>query len=578
MKRSFFLKLLSGYILITIILSGVMLLFSLEKIRGFYVQSLSRDLKSMGMALQPAVIPLLEKGRYAELDAVVKKLDPEIHARITIVDQAGAVLADSEQNPAVMENHGNRPEIREALTSRAGTTLRYSTTVREKMLYVAIPLVANDKKLGALRVSFFLKDINSFIAALKNSLFHVTLLVALLALAFSLVFTRSLVKPVRLLTAAARRIATGNFDAKVELDRKDEFSDLAGSFNYMTDRIRALFAELSQQKEEIATIIDSLQGSLLVIGHDEKVVLSNRSFQKIAGNDRIEGKFYWEAVREAEFSKLIKAAFNEQKSLSADIAIGDTSYFCSVSYLPAKKEVVIVMNDITEIRRLEKIKKDLTVNVSHELRTPLSAIKGYVETLEDSIDEKNRRYLDIVKRHTERLINIVEDLLSLSDLEEKGIVFTAVQVNDIVNDVMSIFTQKLERKKLTLKLNTGNGLPSITGDRFRLEQMLINLVDNAIKYTESGTIEIATRKKGDAVELVVSDTGIGIPQEHLERIFERFYVVDKSRSRKLGGTGLGLSIVKHIVLLHNGTVQVDSTPGKGTTFTVTLPIASSMNK
>jgi two-component system phosphate regulon sensor histidine kinase PhoR len=476
-----------------------------------------------------------------------------------------------------MENHGDRPEIKEALTSRTGTTLRYSTTIREKMLYVAVPLVADGQKLGAVRVSFFLKDINSFIVALKSSLFHITLLVTVLALAFSLLFTRSLVKPVRLLTAAARRIATGDFDAKVELDRKDEFSDLAGSFNYMTDRIRALFSELSQQKEEIATIIDSLQGSLLVIGPDEKVVLSNKSFQRIAGSDRIEGRFYWEVVREAEFSRLIKAAFSGRKSLTGDIVTGDTSYFCSVSYLPAKQEVVIVMTDISEIRRLEKIKKDFTVNVSHELRTPLSAIKGYVETLEDSIDEKSRRYLDIVKRHTERLINIVEDLLSLSDLEEKGIAFGPVQLNDVVNDVLSIFTQKLERKQLALKLNTENGLPSVAGDRFRLEQMLINLIDNAIKYTESGTIEITARRKGDALELAVSDTGIGIPQTDLERIFERFYVVDKSRSRKLGGTGLGLSIVKHIVLLHNGTVHVDSKPGKGTVFTVTLPVTPSIN-
>jgi len=484
------------------------------------------------------------------------------------------VLGDSEQNPKTMENHGARPEVREALANNVGTSLRYSTTVMEKMLYVAVPVSSNGKQLGVVRASFFLKDINSFISALKYSLVNITLLAVFVAVLFTVLFLRNISKPVRVLMAASRRIADGNFDTHIHLARNDEFSGLAGSFNYMTERVRSLFGELSQQKAELNTIISSLQEALFVISENEKIVLYNESFQKITGYDNIKDKFYWEVVRSEGFTGLVKNSFAGQKSLSGEISIGDNAYLCSASYLLTKREVVVVLHDITGIKRLEKIKKDFTVNVSHELRTPLSAIKGYVETLEYGIDDNNRRYIEIIKRHTDRLASIVEDLLSLSEMEEKEGSFEQVAIEDVITAAVNVFGQKIAVKNLSLKVAVEKNLPTVRGDQFRLEQMLINLVDNAVKYTQKGFVEIGARRKNDGIEIYVRDTGIGIPAEHVGRIFERFYVVDKSRSRKLGGTGLGLSIVKHIVLLHNGAIEVDSTPDKGTTFTVTLPLSN----
>ena len=571
MKKSFFLKVFGGYTLIIIVLSAVILLFSFEKMRDFHIQSLTRDLKSVGSALRPTVKPWLENGRYNELDAAIKKLDNDIQARITVVSPTGIVLADSKENPQGMENHGNRPEIMQALVSDAGASLRYSTTVMEKMLYVAVPVSSNGKIIGIVRVSLFLKDINNFISTLKYSLVNITILAVIVSVVFASLFLRNLSKPVRMLAEASRRVAAGNFDTQIHLAQDDEFSGLAGSFNYMTERVRALFGELSQQKAELNTIISSLQDGLFVIDEKEKIILYNESFQKIAGHDIIKDKFYWEVVRAAEFSQLIRSAFSGKKSLSGEVSIGANAYLCSASYLLTKREVVVLLHDITGIRQLEKIKKDFTVNVSHELRTPLSAIKGYVETLEDSIDEKNMRYLQIVKRHTDRLTSIVEDLLSLSEMEEKECRFEQVRLDEVVVAAANVFTQKLSQKNLSLTLAVEQNLPPIRADQFRLEQMLINLIDNAIKYTEKGSVEIGVSRKDGGIEMYVRDTGIGIPGEHLGRIFERFYVVDKSRSRKLGGTGLGLSIVKHIVLLHNGAIKLDSIPGKGTTFTITLP-------
>jgi two-component system phosphate regulon sensor histidine kinase PhoR len=237
--------------------------------------------------------------------------------------------------------------------------------------------------------------------------------------------------------------------------------------------------------------------------------------------------------------------------------------------------VVAILHDITEFRKLEKIKRDFVLSASHELRTPLTAIKGYVETLQTKISKKDQQYLNVIKRHTERLINIVSDLLNLSELEEKvnKPEFELVNIKNLIENIKTLFAPRFKEKNLALKVNVEEKLPLISGDSFKLEQMLINLVDNAIKYTEKGEVEIAARRLNQSIRITIKDTGIGIAQEHLSRIFERFYVVDKSHSRRMGGTGLGLSIVKHIVLLHNGEIEVESTPGVGTKFIITLPLS-----
>jgi two-component system phosphate regulon sensor histidine kinase PhoR len=234
---------------------------------------------------------------------------------------------------------------------------------------------------------------------------------------------------------------------------------------------------------------------------------------------------------------------------------------------------VVILYDITEMKNVEKIKKDFVVNVSHELRTPLTAIKGFVETLEESVEDENRNFVEIIKRNTDRLINIVEDLLVLSELEEKGttLELEELQLKEMVERILKIFEPRMKEKGLGLELHVKGSAPRIMADAFKLEQALINLIDNAVKYTEKGTIAISLRYQDSQVMIEIKDTGIGIPEEHIPRLFERFYVVDKSRSKRLGGTGLGLSIVKHIVLLHNGTLQVKSLPSQGTTFSISLP-------
>jgi two-component system phosphate regulon sensor histidine kinase PhoR len=250
-------------------------------------------------------------------------------------------------------------------------------------------------------------------------------------------------------------------------------------------------------------------------------------------------------------------------------------YLCSATFLESEGEIAMVFHDITQIKNLERVKTDFVLNVSHELRTPLTAIKGFSETLqEETKDEQSAHYISIIRRNTDRLINIINDLLSISELEARSVErqFADVDLRDLVEHIIKTFGQRVRQKNLYLKFTADKDLPSIQADAFRLEQMFINLIDNAVKYSEKGGIDILLKPTGKGVSIVLKDTGIGIPQEHLERIFERFYVVDKSRSKKMGGTGLGLSIVKHVVMMHKGTIEVESAMGMGSTFIITLPL------
>jgi len=501
-------------------------------------------------------------------------LGTEINTRITVIDPEGIVLADSGKDPKLMENHRNRPEVIQALKGSVGKLLRYSTTVKEDMLYVAVPVKKGEKTLGVLRISLFLKDINNLLDNLKTNILHIVLLVIVVSLLGAFIFAKSLTKPIRKLSAAFRRVASGDFDVKVLLKNQDEVKELADSFNLMSDQIKSLFAEVSRQKESLDSIISSVQEGLLVLDRREKIILCNESFKKLVQNNLIEEKFYWEIIREVKFGDLVKKVREEKKNAIDEVALNDRIYLCSATIIESREEIVIVFHDITEMKNVENIKRDFVVNVSHELRTPLTSIKGFAETLEEEVGEKQRQYVEIIKRNTDRLINIVSDLLLLSKLEEKGdrLEIEKVRVENVIENVLRIFKHGLKEKSINLKLDIKDDLPQVKADAFKLEQMFINLLDNAVNYTEKGGIAVSLERKEEKIEIIIEDTGIGIPKEHLSRIFERFYVVDKSRSKKLGGTGLGLSIVKHIVLLHNGTIDVESTPGIGTKFIITLPV------
>lgn len=574
MKRAIFLKLFGGYLLITIALAALILIFSFQTIRSHYINHLTNNLKNVGNTFGWEITPLLEQKKFQKIDSLAKIIGDKLDMRITVIVPDGTVIADSKADPKTMENHRNRPEIILALNRQTGNSIRFSATLKEPMLYVAVPIIKAQQTLGVFRTSLELKTINILLNDIRAKIFRIALIITILSLFGGLILTRSLSKPIGLLADAARRVATGDFSVRVFLKKQDELKELADSFNQMTAQIKNSFTELSQQKDELNTIIASIQEGFVVLDSKGKIRLSNEGFNKIVQNNLAEGKFYWEVLREPNFGELLKKVRDEKTNLTDELEFNGKVFLTSFACLSAKNEIVVILHDITEFRKLERIKRDFVLSASHELRTPLTAIKGYVETLETKISKKNRQYLDVIKRHTERLINIVQDLLLLSKLEEKEIKpdFEAVNIKNLIENIKILFEPRFKEKRIDLKLAIEDDLPQIQGDSFKLEQMLINLIDNAIKYTEKGEVKITAQRLNHDIRIEIKDTGIGMAKEHLPRIFERFYVVDKSHSRKIGGTGLGLSIVKHIVLLHNGKIDVESTPGVGTKFIITLPM------
>ncbi|HQH44274.1 MAG TPA: ATP-binding protein [Syntrophorhabdaceae bacterium] len=574
MRISIFTKNMGAFLIVVLLLGLSMPFIAFKTIKQHYIATFTDNLKNMTLLLRPEITDFFRTRKLKEMDNYVKSFKHSVNMRITVMDSDGLVIADSEKDPRVMENHRMRPEFIDAVSGRIGKSMRFSVTVEEKMLYVAVPIVADGKIIGVLRISEFLKDIENLLNDLRNKIIWLTLITATFAFIITLIISRGISKPLAELVLAAKQVSQGNFNVKVFLKNNDELKDLAESFNEMTIKMQNMFQHLANQKEEFNTIISSIEEPLFVLKKDGTVKLCNESFKRIADNRELKGGYFWEYCRSPELDDIVKKVKLERKHHLEEIKIKDRFYLCSFTFLNQTEEIVIILQDITRFKQLETLKKEFIANISHELRTPLTAIKGFIETLEEEEHIQNVRYLEAIKRHTNRLMNIVNDILVLSELEKEGIRLEKEDVNliDLTENILKIFEQRIKEKGLSIVLNAQENIRPIKADSFRLEQMLINLMDNAIKYTEKGTITISINQDEDICMITVEDTGIGIPESSIPRIFERFYTADKSRSKKLGGTGLGLSIVKHIVLLHKGSIDVQSSFGKGTKFTIKLPM------
>ena len=573
MKKPIFLKVFGGYAIIILAISILIVTLSFSTIRSHYEETLAQEMEYLGRAMNVNILSFVESGRTQDLDAFLKKLGKDIHARVTVIDPQGVVLADSEKNPGQMENHRYRPEVTEALEGKIGKSLRYSVTVEEKMLYVGLPLEKDARILGVLRLSLFMKNIDVLLHSLMTTIGRAVLIMAVGALLLALLFSLQITRPIKKLTGAARQVAAGNFGTRVAIRHKDEFKELGDAFNMMTDQVNQLFAEVSRQKEGLAHIIASIREGLVVLDKDGRLTLANDSFKELIAEHRPEEKFYWEVIRKPDIQEFIGRAMSSREPITEEVRLDDRYFLCTAGSLSPQGGIIITFHDLTDLKKVETMKKDFIVNASHELRTPLSAIMGAMETLDENATSMNKVALDILKRHAEKLQNIVVDLLKMAELEDKGysLDLRDVNIRQVAENVLQIYAPRVKNKGLESLLDAPASLPLLKADPYQLEQMLINLVDNAVKYTEKGRIQITLRAENKEFIIEVKDTGPGIPPEHVPRIFERFYVVDKSRSRKLGGTGLGLSIVKHIVQLHGGTITVASEAGQGTAFTVRLP-------
>ncbi len=566
------------YSLIIVAVILVLAFFVSRETRHHYIRVTETNLRHQAELVEEALNSLPIGGDTEEINKLVNTIGKKVGTRITVIKTTGEVIGDSEEDPKNMENHAARPEIREALRGEMGESIRYSHTLRKKMVYVALPIRRANKVVGVVRTSLPLKGVEELLRSINQKILYWAVILIALALFLSLTSSKALTKPIRRMVEATKGIAARDFTTRVSTQRRDELGELAYALNWMTEEIERLFNELTREKEELAAILSSMIEGVIVLDSEGRIVLTNEGFKNICGlpaSESVVGKHHWEMLRSVEFKGLIDKVRTKGRAEGVEIRIGDRVYLGNASLISKRErgKTVAVLHDITEIKRLEQLKSEFVANASHELRTPLTVVKGFVETLGGKAKGEDQHFLGIVRRHTDRMISLISDLSLLSQLEDREQRFDkkTMDLRELASYVMEIFREKAQKKGLKLELLAPDEFPLIEGDPFFIEQIFVNLLDNAVKYTEQGEIKIKLSELNKEVKIEVSDTGIGIPKQHLSRIFERFYTVDKARSREFGGTGLGLSIVKHIVLAHNGRIDVESQPGKGSKFIVILP-------
>jgi len=534
--------------------------------------------------------PSLENPTIEGVQSTVSSLGEKTGVRITVIDKNGVVLGDSKKNPREMENHSERPEIKQALSNGIGESTRYSSTLQKEMFYVAVPYQdKNGRTQTIIRVALPLSIIQQALIPLESKVIYIGILLTILALLLSLAVSRTITKSLAGILNISEELAKGNLNVQIPVsDSKGEIPKITKALNLMAQKLNEVFKQLSHEKNQIEAVLSAMSEGVMVVSKKGKIILTNNTLKEMFNlTDDPFQKPYWEILRNREVIKLIESVLENGKPDKKEIfyLYPEERYFLAnvIPLNSPEKEVIVVMFDITEFKRLENIKADFIANVSHELRTPLTAIKGYTETLEEEAFENpqdQKHFLSIIDRHADRLINIVSDLLVLSEVEGRDALskenensdFEEVNIDEIIKSSLEALKTKATEKGLEVSFKTTESGHIISANRFLLEQMFINLIDNAVKYTpEHGKIGIEISSSNEGIRIEIHDTGIGIPKEGLPRIFERFYRVDKTRSRKMGGTGLGLSIVKHIVIIHGGNIEVQSEEGKGSRFTITLP-------
>ena len=567
--------------------------------RSFYIDHLKQEIRERALLIEPT-ITILSQGQDRALEEFVRQTGRRAATRITVIDHDGVVMADSNEDHTLMDNHAQRPEVAPVLAGATGYSLRQSRTLGESMLYAAIPvaLKASGHR-GVLRLAIPTTSFETMLASLQWRMLAIGLAVIGLAALFSLWVARRISRPLEEMKRGAEQLTRGRIDQLVKISSEHmsvEMAGLAGSINQMAEQINRRIRIIIQQRNELEAVFSSMADAVVAIDADKNIIRMNQAATGLFAlpSEVVKGKAVQGVIRNAALLEMMECTLshNTQREEKITLFNGTDPILLQTHSVPLRDEdnnsmgVLLVMNDLTKLNRLEHIRQDFVANVSHELKTPITAIKGYVETLLDGAldDADNARcFLGIVVRQANRLDAIVDDLLTLSGIENRSnkheITLAMGDVGPVLESALQTCALQAEEKEIMVLVECEEGLVAPINQPL-LEQALINLLHNAIAYSPESS-RITLRGSGsknmageEFVHLSVADNGPGIAREHLPRLFERFYRCDKARGRDQGGTGLGLAIVKHIAQAHNGTVEVESIPGKGSTFTLTLPRGS----
>lgn len=569
------------FILYAVVLAATVIfaeLYITSAVRESYTENLRQNLSEQ--------INLISKDisfHESDLDTLCKQIKKDIGARVTVIAEDGRVIGDSDTDSAGMDNHLNRTEIEQSVLYDAGMTIRYSDTMKYDLLYVAKKISRAEGRQGFIRLAVALQEVDRAVNSLRLKIILVVLVVLLATSLVAFWQTDHLRRLLRQITDFSRALARGEIDRRLYLKDAGEFTEIAENLTAMSARLQEMIDRHEEEKDRLNVILKSIPDALLIIDAKGSIILSSSSAREFFGTHPMTGMQYIEVVRSNEIAELVDQV---QKTLSPGMTefrmeAPEEKYLSArISPLFYKEDelagFVAVFHDITEIEKLEQVRKDFIANVSHEIKTPITAIKGFAETLLDGglEDRENAAgFIRTIQANSERINSLVDDLMTISKIELGVIKVEKVLIDsdDVFRSILELFQDKAALKDLSLRSVNIPGMKEIVADRNRLIQILTNLVDNAIKFTETGGVTFGLDREDEKTFLFVEDTGIGVAARHLPRLGERFYRVDPARSRKMGGTGLGLAIVKHLVKAHGWQLFIESREGKGTSVKIVIP-------
>ncbi len=587
-KRKLIWVLYPSYLLIILLSITTVTLYASISTRNFFLKRTENDLEVRARLFQNRIQDLLDLPDSAAIDRLCKQIGKSTSTRITVILPSGKVIGDSESDPDHMDNHRDRPEFLGAVKNKEGISTRHSRTLDKNLMYVGIPAYNNGKLLAVIRTSIPVDVIDEAIGEIQTKIVLSGIIIAFFTAIVCLIISRKISRPIEELRKNAEGISKGEYRFNRPRSNIEEIDNLHNAMKDMVNDLENRISTITKQRNEIEVILTGMDEGIIAIDNRENIISINRAAEEIfdTSNKDAQGRSVQEAIRNRAFHDFVKDAITGDDPVEREITLfpGEEKFVNGhgnklVDANGKQIGALIVLNDITRIKKLENIRRDFVANVSHEIKTPITAIKGFVETLRDggvdSLDDR-ARFLNIISKHVNRLEAIIDDLLKLSRIErdaetEDGIVLRKDKIFSVIETAVQVCTPNAESKDIKISFKCDKELSAKVNAPL-LEQAVVNLLDNAVKYSNNNS-KVAVNAYGTENDAVIEviDEGRGIEKEHLPRLFERFYRVDKARSRQQGGTGLGLAIVKHIIQAHRGSVGVESTPGKGSVFTIKLP-------